>query len=342
MSNPSIVDQLVRADTAAPPRIGRLSGLGWLVWRQHRVTAGIALLLMVAAAGWLLAEHAAVADGVARIRQAGCVDPETWDQTPACWPLIQEASSYQEPFVTYFQLLMATVPALLGMFLGAPLLAQEYERGTHLLAWSQSVSRGRWLAARLGAALATVLVVSAVLAALTSWFWKTTVNSAASFLSYDPPFQSFTYLVLGIVPIAIALFAFAVGVTAGMLLRRTLAAVAATGAVMVAAEVALRLLRPHLWPQVYGVQAFNQNFSSFMQPKDAWLVSSGSILTDGTRVPDGGACAHLDGCPKVVQVYGYYHPVSHFWPLQLVESGLLLCLTGGLLAFVFLRLRRAR
>ena len=37
------------------------------------------------------------------------------------------------------------LPALVGMFVGAPLLARELEHGTHRLAWTQSVTRRRWL-----------------------------------------------------------------------------------------------------------------------------------------------------------------------------------------------------
>jgi ABC-type transport system involved in multi-copper enzyme maturation permease subunit len=35
------------------------------------------------------------------------------------------------------------IPALLGMFWGAPLIARELESGTYRLAWTQSVTRRR-------------------------------------------------------------------------------------------------------------------------------------------------------------------------------------------------------
>ena len=51
------------------------------------------------------------------------------------------------------------VPAIIGTFWAAPLLTREFEAGTFQLAWTQSVTRTRWLAAKLGvgvlAAMAT-------------------------------------------------------------------------------------------------------------------------------------------------------------------------------------------
>ena len=45
---------------------------------------------------------------------------------------------------------MLALPALIGLFWGAPLIARELEAGTHRLVWNQSVTRGRWLAVKLG------------------------------------------------------------------------------------------------------------------------------------------------------------------------------------------------
>jgi len=47
-------------------------------------------------------------------------------------------------------LVVLVVPALIGVFWGAPLIARELETGTFRLAWTQSVTRTRWLAVKLG------------------------------------------------------------------------------------------------------------------------------------------------------------------------------------------------
>ena len=44
---------------------------------------------------------------------------------------------------------MAVVPAVVGAFWGAPLVARELEAGTHRLAWNQAVTRTRWLTTKL-------------------------------------------------------------------------------------------------------------------------------------------------------------------------------------------------
>jgi ABC-type transport system involved in multi-copper enzyme maturation permease subunit len=49
-------------------------------------------------------------------------------------------------------MLIVLTPAVIGLFWGAPLIARELETGTSALAWSQSVTRTRWLAVKLAVA----------------------------------------------------------------------------------------------------------------------------------------------------------------------------------------------
>ena len=64
-------------------------------------------------------------------------------------------SAVNATLINHLPLLFGTalivVPAILGIFWGAPLITRELEAGTHRLVWSQSVSRTRWLAIKLGA-----------------------------------------------------------------------------------------------------------------------------------------------------------------------------------------------
>jgi hypothetical protein len=50
------------------------------------------------------------------------------------------------PIQGFLTVLLLAVPALIGMFWGAPLVAREFETGTYRLAWTQGVTRTRWLA----------------------------------------------------------------------------------------------------------------------------------------------------------------------------------------------------
>ena len=56
--------------------------------------------------------------------------------------------------------LVLVVPVLIGMFWGAPLIARELETGTFRLAWTQSVSRVRWLLVKLGLVGLAAIVVA--------------------------------------------------------------------------------------------------------------------------------------------------------------------------------------
>src|ERR1700722_12551560 len=65
--------------------------------------------------------------------------------------------------------LVLVIPALIGMFWGAPLIAHELETGTFRLAWTQSVSRLRWLWVKLGLVGAASMVAAARLSLRETW-----------------------------------------------------------------------------------------------------------------------------------------------------------------------------
>ncbi|WP_051967482.1 ABC transporter permease subunit [Kitasatospora mediocidica] len=339
MSVDTLIEQVTTTNSTSL-RGERLHGLAWVAWRQNRALVWVLLAAVAAVGCFLWFEHSAVVEATARVRQAGCGQGQgtATDTGESCWPLLEGVSARASDFTDRLQPLLAAVPLLIGMFVGVPLFSQEFERGTHRLLWSQSVSRTRWLAVRLGTAAALVLLATAALAGLASWFWHTDVHTELG--AFDPPFQGLTYVVLGVVPVATALFGLTVGVLVGLLMRRTLPAIGVTAVLLPVLELGMFLLRPSLYPQVYGVQQISPNFDGFMQPTDAWLVSHGMILADGSKVANDGSCINQPGCRQVSEVYGYYHPVSHFWPIQLIESGVLLALAAAIVAFVFHRVRR--
>jgi hypothetical protein len=146
------------------------------------------------------------------------------------------------------------VPAIVGIFWGAPLVARELEAGTHRLAWSQSVTRTRWLATKLAVAgLAAMLVTAGLSLALTWWCGSIdsaidagqTVDGPLRVARIAPPL----FEARGIAPIGYTAFAFALGVTAGIVLRRVVPAMAITLALFVAVQIAMPVLvRGHIGP----------------------------------------------------------------------------------------------
>ena len=119
--------------------------------------------------------------------------------------------------------LLYVVPALVGTFWGAPLIAREIEAGTLRMAWTQSVSRTRWLAANLGVGALASMAAPGLLSLMVSW-WASRVDPLDPFGMNR--LQPAMFGARGIAPAGYAVFAFVLGVTAGLLIRNTVAAMA--------------------------------------------------------------------------------------------------------------------
>ncbi|BFV55557.1 hypothetical protein KCMC57_up06610 [Kitasatospora sp. CMC57] len=330
-SGTSIITTTPGTTGARPGR--RPSGLLWLAWRQSRpailvLTAGLLLLTVMS-----LTVHFAVAGQADVLRSANCTLSGAWNGTN-CYKTAERVQVFAALYLDVFQPAVTFLPLLIGMLLGAPLLAQELERGTYRLVWSQSVTPARWLAARIGVPMAAVALTSGVLAVVSSWVWWTDIVHSP--VLFDPPFQGFTYPVLGLMPLSWSLFSFALGVAIGLWRRRTVSAILLTGLLGLVSMGVMRLLRPALYPVVSGFQPFDRVHNGFYQPTNAWLVESGPVLADGTRQPN--FCTR--DCDSVAGWWGEFHPSSHLVPIQLIETAVLLLLTAALVAWTFRRLGR--
>lgn len=135
-------------------------------------------------------------------------------------------------------------PALLGIFWGGPLLARELETGSYRLGWTQSITRSRWLAAKLGiGASATVAIAGLLTLTVTWWYRGIDLVGSNQYNLFDRR---------DIVPIGYAAFAFASGALIGAVLRRTLPAMAATLGLYAVVRVVIDLwVRPHLLPALH-------------------------------------------------------------------------------------------
>jgi hypothetical protein len=254
---------------------------------------------------------------------------------------------------------MYLAPALIGIFWGAPLIARELETGTHLLAWNQSITRGRWLATK----LFIVGTASAATAGLLSW----AVSSWAHQIDYasDNRITPLIYGARGIVPIGYALFAFTIGVTAGVLIHRTVPAMAATLFIYSAAVVAMWLwIRANLLSANHTTVPLNTasvnelmiggNQMTVLARPDvpgAWVLSNQTITPTGqvfTGPGNSQYCGPDSGprtCLEWINTLGLrqdltYHPASHFWALQFIETGIFLTASVLLAGLCFWWLRR--
>jgi hypothetical protein len=159
-------------------------------------------------------------------------------------------SRYDSGLRTGLAVLVVVTPGVLGLFWGAPLVAGELEAGTFRLAWTQSVTRTRWLAVRAGLAVLASMAVAGILSLIVTW-WAGPFDRAGGNL-----FGTFDQRDL--VPVGYAAFAVALGITAGLLVRRTLPAMAVTLVAFVAARLAVAgWLRPVLLAPSHLVLALN-------------------------------------------------------------------------------------
>jgi hypothetical protein len=110
----------------------------WVAWRQFRTQALVTLALLVAFAVLVLVTGLHLRDIYNSLGGAHC------SVRGDCGALIDQDRAL--PDVLGPTLL--AIPALLGMFWGAPLLARELESGTYRLAWTQTVTRRHWLLVR--------------------------------------------------------------------------------------------------------------------------------------------------------------------------------------------------
>jgi hypothetical protein len=136
---------------------------------------------------------------------------------------------------------LLVLPALIGAFWGAPLVARELETGTFRLAWTQGVTRQRWLAVKLALTGLAGMAVAGLLSLILTW-WFSPIDRVQ--LNQLTPAM---FGVRGITPIGYAAFAFALGVAAGVFIRRTIPAMAATIVVFTGVRLAFSLwVRPYL------------------------------------------------------------------------------------------------
>jgi hypothetical protein len=251
-------------------------------------------------------------------------------------------------------ILIIVVPGIIGLFWGAPLVAHELEARTFRLAWTQSVTRTRWVAVKIACVGLASMAVAGLLSLMVTW-WSSPVDrvNLNVFGTFDQR---------DIVPIGYAAFAFVLAVTAGVVIRRTLPAMAATLALFVFVRIAVtNWIRPHLMTPLKQVVALSQatigGFGSMngsppnLLPgsphiPNAWVFSSqivdkaGNPLTSrylakacpslvagfgvGARPPSGGAVSvHPVKGPQqmgeilnscVVKLSATFHEVASYQP----------------------------
>ncbi|MFF7204422.1 ABC transporter permease [Streptomyces sp. NPDC008141] len=227
------------------------------------------------------------------------------------------------------------LPLAIAAFAAGPLIARELETGTYRLAWTQSVTPAGWLAAKLLLPAVVVTAGTAVLVAAFRWSRPPTTGNGAGML-WDSP----VYASMGVTTFAYGLLALAVGALTGLLVRRTVVAMSLAGLATGGLMLLVTTLRPHLWPVATR--------SAPGDEQDLWILQQGKLTASGERL-FWEDCYNISGpqtpeqCMSARGAVGDFHdvhPSSHFWPLQLVETGIVLALAAAAVAAAFWLLRR--
>lgn len=343
----------------------------WLTWRQFRTQAWVAAAFLAAAATLLVITglrlaHLYDTSGLATCHAGAC-------QTYANNFSIALRSGIYHTVYGGSSLLMYAVPALIGVFWGAPLVARESETGTFRLAWNQSVTRTRWLAVKLGLIGLASMVLTGLLSLMVTW-WMRPIQRASQLTgeqqsqSVFDRFNPWIFSTHGLVPITYAAFAFALGVTAGVLIRRTVPAMATTLAVFAGIQFAWpNFVRPHLLTPVRSLAAFNPaainelasspnghiTVKAGVNMPNAWVLANQTVTSAGQPFtgPAPHACLSPSGsfqqCQNGLgrlhlQQLVTYQPASRYWMFQWYEGAIFLAVALLLAGFCFWWVSRRR
>jgi ABC-type transport system involved in multi-copper enzyme maturation permease subunit len=329
--------------------------MAWVTWRQHRTAlTGVATLFVAMAVGFSI---------------AGLQLHHAYAAAIACHPTGSFAcSALNTRFNGMYGflangLILQVIPPLIGAFVGAPVLARELESGTFRFAWTQGFGRWRWTLAKLVALGVVVTVAAGALCVLFSWYYQPYFPIGDQGLSLtkalpigaSSPFAPGLFDLRGVSFAAWTLAAFAIGVVAGILIRRVVPAIVATLAVYTGLAFATGgYLRQHYVAPLVT--------SSLNVPGTAWILSqqwftksgrpvSTSVLGQVLQERAPSQIAGKGGVPQSLASWQYltqhgytqlttYQPTSRFWPFQWIEGGWLLALSLLLIAATIWLVRR--
>ncbi|MFE4252387.1 ABC transporter permease [Streptomyces sp. NPDC056910] len=302
------------------------TGLTWTVLRLHRLALWVWVAYVALTGALLLWLWGPGSSG--------------WHITGKCVAGVMNACTATGPGAgTYTNLLGLTtslitiVPAIAAAFAGGPLIGRELERGTAALAWTQSVSPARWLVAKLAAPAAFLVVGTGILVAL-----RRLVASGASGLPENQWFTDGVYGALGTTAVALPLLGLALGALVAFIARRVISSICVSLALTGIVITALGEIRGHFWTTSTVTGDVHQGYRGFT----GLFLDEGAVTASGARIADP-LCVSDKSCLARHNITGFYRefqPASHFWPLQLVETGILLALTALAVTAVFALLRR--
>jgi hypothetical protein len=300
----------------------------WVAWRQHRLEGAwtLALVAAMAASMSLVIWEASHPGCPAGTQGTFCLPSDVWGQ------LAQQLMR-----LNLAQYGLVVLPALAGAFIGAPLVAREIENGTHRLAWTQGVTRTRWILAKLSLLFVPLMGAAALVGILDVNLINTMGTQANHWDWFDQQAP---------LTVAATVFALALGVASGAVIGRSIPAMAATliGVVAVRFSLAVFFRAHYVTPLLYSSHDPYSLSGSLGADPSAWWLDQPSYQdaaghaisqSDALRLPGNLSPADTVTYWKDhgISIVQYYQPGDRFWTFQTIESGILVALTAVLLGF---------
>ncbi|WP_319462586.1 ABC transporter permease [Micromonospora sp. RTP1Z1] len=328
---------------------GGVRGLLWLTWRQHRWTLIGMLVLAAVLVGWMTYLSMELTDLWHQCHNAYCPENSPQGERLA-------GSSSLVLTLGALSRLVQYMPLLIGVFIGVPVLTREHEQRTLLLAWSQDVSPTRWLWTKLGLLGLFVTTVTTAVAGVNDHLAHLETQVAPGNLFNYVPFLN-----TGMLPVAISICWFAVGVALGAAIKRTLPAVFGVIAGFIGLTYLVQWRYPTLMKPLSAHLQVGGPDGGLL--RDNALVVKGGMIDYGSDGPSGAfdasgrqlsgvelqrLCPPDNGAGTMLSCYSnnhllqhlQYQPGSRIPDFHLIVAAGYLGLTAVALAAVWLIVRR--
>ncbi len=297
----------------------------WVAWRQQRTETLLAVVALALLAALLVPTGIDMASRYDHDGLSACA--ATASSSGGCEQAVRA-------FTARFDSLMSLIPwlnflpGIIGIALAAPLLL-ELESGTYRLAWTQSITRRRWLAVKLGMTTLAGVVAALAMTALVTW-WRTPLDHLQGRMENVFDFE-------GTVGIGYVLFALGLALAIGVVWRRAVPALIAGLAGYTVARIFVQnWLRERYetpltitWPARSGFRTpkLEKAWILELRPSDRLghaITPPDAALHACERVGGGQAVEIVDpSClPAGLYNHAVYQPASRFWLFQGIETAL--------------------
>ncbi|MEV0644283.1 ABC transporter permease subunit [Phytomonospora sp. NPDC050363] len=292
----------------------------WVAWRQQRLTVLATLGLGAAIAAAMTVLRLVATSYMDDHGIAGCATAGPGCDSNALHEFYEAFGGIQTPLI----LLLFALPPVVGAFVGGPLFAREIERGTHVFALTQAIGRTRWWATKLAVGALPALAGMLLLGLVATWAFDPLAYLTSS------PVRTPGFETQGLVVAAYTVLAFAIGSTAGLLLRNTLGAMVVTIVLYIVLLVGVGgFLREHYAEPVGRTESIGldgptedeQTLSDTWQVDHAYLDAAGNEVEPQFK-PDCGGPEECMRAQGIDAFYIAYHPADRFWRFQLTETAL--------------------